>query len=193
MASEGGLTPEGPTSGLLRPGEGITANTLDHDSGTASKTVRGGGERIRTYLIVAALVVAMVAVAPAAAAGGGNSKWGKGLLSETLLFPGADQTSGIMFWSPETPEFVYDFHGYYLELGTYYTLICFEEEGEPGAYLDLGSKYPCDDEYDGVHIKGLIPWPCYDNDAIICLVPDTWTGFGGTEPPTLIAEQLIDI
>lgn len=132
----------------------------------------------------------MVAVAPAVTAGGGNSKWGKGVLSETVLFPGDGVSSGIMYWSPTTPAFVYDFHAYYLEEGTLYTLVCFEEDAEPGTYLNLGSKYACEEEVAGVHIKGSIEWPCFDSDAAICLVTDSW--FSGGDP-ILTPDHLIDI
>jgi hypothetical protein len=168
----------------------MRANTVCRDYLTASNTVRGGGEKIRKYLLVAALVAAMVAVAPAVTAGGGNSKWGKGLLSETVLFLGDGASSGRLYWSPTTPAFVYDFHALYLEEDTLYTLVCFEEDAEPGTYLNLGSKYACEEDFAGVHIKGSIEWPCYDSYAAIYLVTDSW--FSGADP-ILTPDHLIDI
>ena len=178
-------------NGLDGGGRGCGINT-DEVLRYGPESGSGGGESIRKCLLVAAAIVVMVAVASSVSANAGNSKWGKGMLSESLFFSGESPTSGFMSWSPDTPEFVYDFHGYYLEEGAQYTLVCYEGDGEPDDFIDLGSSYPCD-EYDGVHIKGVIAWPDYEDMATICLVPDTWTGFGGTEPATLTADELIDL
>lgn len=156
---------------------------------------------MRRVLLMASVAIAMImAIAPAVSAGGGNSnsKWGKGVLSETVLLfeEGADVPTGYLYWSPSTPDFVYDFHGYELDTGTLYTLICFEGDGEPASFVNLGSMYPCD-LYLGVHIKGAVAWPGWDEDATVCLVPDSWEGLGGSDPWTpdeyLMPDTLIDI
>jgi len=143
--------------------------------------VRGGGESLRKCLIALALLVSVLMMAPAVSAGP-NGGWGKGLLSETLMFyvDDSDVVSGYMYWSPETALFQYDFHGYYLDAGTTYHLIAFEGDAEdgPGDYVSLGSVMAC--EYLGVHIKGAIAWPCF-TEATVCLVPETYEGFGGTD------------
>lgn len=113
---------------------------------------------------------------------GPNGGWGKGLLSETLLFyvDDSDVASGYMYWSPETADLQYDFHGYYLDVGTTYHLIAYEgsPEDEPGDFTPLGSAVACD--YLGVHIKGTVEWPDLV-DATVCLVPGTYEGFGGDD------------
>jgi len=127
------------------------------------------------------MLVALVMLAPAVSAGP-NGGWGKGLLSETLLFcvGDSDVPSGYMYWSPETADFVYDFHGYYLDAGTVYYLIAFEGDPAeaPGEYTLLGTGVACD--LNGLHIKGVVAWPCLEA-ATVCLVPDTYSGFGGED------------
>ena len=144
--------------------------------------VRGGGEKLRRYLISIAVIAGMLAIAPLASAGP-NGGWGKGLLSETLLFyvGTAEEADGFMYWNPDGAEFKYDFHGYYLESGVVYYLICYEGEpdDEPAEFVELGWCPVCD--YGGVHIKGVMPWPGLE-DATVCLVPETYEGFGGSEP-----------
>lgn len=137
---------------------------------------------MKKYLIASAVIVALLMLAPAVSAGG-KGGWGKGSLSETLLFyvDDSDVPAGYMYWSPETADFIFDFHGYELDIGTYYYLIAYEGEpgDEPASFLLLGWKVACV-EYSGVHIKGAVPWPNLE-DATLCLVPETYVGFGGTD------------
>lgn len=134
-------------------------------------------------------------MAPAVMAGP-NGGWGKGLLSETLLFyvGEAEELSGYMYWNPETTDFIYDFHGYYLDEGTYYYLVAFEgsAESEPVDFVLLGSKAAC--EYVGVHIKGIMAWPDLTG-ATLCLVPETSSLFGGDEwaPETYQVSGLVNL
>lgn len=151
---------------------------------------------MRMYLLAAVMMASVVAIAPAVSAGG--STWGKGVLTETLEFSqGSGNAIGYLYWSPETTDFVYNFHGYYLEEDTLYTLICFEGDQEPQQFLSLGAKYPCTEINEGVHMKGIVPWPEWDEGATICLVPDTWEGLGGSEPWTpedyLMPAELIEL
>ena len=163
--------------------------------------VRGGGETLRKYLIPAGIIAAVLMCAPVVAAGGPNGGWGKGLLSETLLLyeGSAEVADGFFYWSPDTADFIYDFHGYYLDQGTVYYLICFEEAGEDGpeVFLELGSANVCTNiEMLGVHIKGVMDWPMLE-DATVCLVPESWERVGGTEPWTpgeyLISSETVDL
>lgn len=146
-----------------------------------SRVVRGGGESLKKYVIALVMLVAMFMLAPAVSAGP-NGGWGKGLLSETLEFCVGDSNvpSGFMYWSPETADFMYDFHGYYLDASTCYYLIAYggSPDDEPTEPLELGSMVVC--EYLGVHIKGAIDWPDLTG-ATVCLVPDTYSGFGGED------------
>lgn len=148
-----------------------------------SKVVRGGGERLRRYLMCAAVIAVMLAIAPMVSAGK-NGGWGKGLLSDTLLFyvGTAEEPGGYMYWSPDTSEFKYDFHGYYLESGVVYYLICYEGEPgeEPAGFTQLGWCPACID-YEGVHIKGVMDWPGLE-DVTVCLVPESYEGVGGSDP-----------
>jgi len=125
-------------------------------------------------VIAVALVAGVLAIAPLVSAGQ-NGGWGKGLLSNTLLFhvDSADEPAGYMYWSPDTPDFKYDFHGYYLDVGTVYYLICYAGEplDEPDNPVDLGWCPACSEG--GVHIKGEITWPELE-DATICLVPESY-------------------
>lgn len=136
---------------------------------------------MRMYVMALAAVVAVLMLAPAVSAGP-NGGWGKGLLSETMLFyvGDSDTPSGYMYWNPETDDFKYDFHGYDLAAGAVYYLIAFEGQPDetPDDYVVLGQATACD--YLGVHIKGIIAWPGLA-DATVCLVPDTYADFGGTD------------
>ena len=143
--------------------------------------VRGGGESLKKCLVAFALLIATFVLLPAVSAGP-NGGWGKGLLSETLLLyvDDSDVPSGYLYWSPKTADFQYDFHGYYLDVGTTYYLIAYEglPGEEPVDYTELGSGVAC--EYLGVHIKDVVAWPHIDG-ATVCLVPDTYEGFGGDD------------
>jgi len=142
-------------------------------------------------VIAVALVAGVLAVAPLVSAGQ-NGGWGKGLLSDTLLFSvdSAAEPAGYMYWSPDTPDFKYDFHGYYLDVGTVYYLICYEGEplDEPtGGFVDLGWCPACSEG--GVHIKGEIAWPGFE-DATVCLVPESY--IYGSEPWSPSEYQMSD-
>lgn len=137
---------------------------------------------MRKCLMASAVLVAAVMMAPVVSAGPGGG-WGKGLLSETLEFCVGESNvpDGFMYWSPETGDFIYDFHGYYLDVGVVYYLIAFEGDPSvaPDDYVLLGAREACD--LNGVHIKGIIsPWPGL-LAATVCLVPNSYEGFGGDE------------
>lgn len=142
---------------------------------------------MRKYLVCAGIIAAVLVCAPIASAGGPNGGWGKGLLSETLEFyeGSAAVADGYMFWASDTVDFIYDFHGYYLDEGVVYYLICFEQAGdeEPEEFTVIGSASVCDDPLMlGVHIKGVMDWSVMDG-ATVCLVPDSWEGLelGGSD------------
>lgn len=116
-------------------------------------------------------------MAPLASAGQ-NGGWGKGknMLSETLLFDvdsgGTGDESGYMNWNPEAPEFKYDFHGNGLVADEVYYLKCYKGEI---AVLELGWCTACvgeDPECDGVHIKGVMPWPGLGDVTIQLVLED---------------------
>lgn len=143
----------------------------------------------------------MLVCAPIVSAGGPNGGWGKGLLSETLLLYEGSATvaDGYLYWIPDSADFTYDFHGYYLDDGTVYYLICFEEAGDTGpeVFTVIDSRLVNPDcEWDGVHIKGVTDWPMME-DATVCLVPETWNGVGGSEPWTpdeyLMSSETVDL
>lgn len=147
--------------------------------------VRGGGEKLKKYLISAGIIAAVLVCAPIAYAGGPNGGWGKGLLSETLMFyeGSAEVADGYMYWNPDSADFIYDFHGYYLDDGTVYSLICYEQAGAEGPeeFSVIGSASVCINiEMLGVHIKGVIDSPTLDG-ATFCLVPNSWEGLGGSD------------
>ena len=156
--------------------------------------VRGGGEKLRRYLMCAAVIAVMLAIAPMVSAGP-KGGWGKGLLSETLLFT-AEEAYGYMYWNPYGSDFQYDFHGRCLEAGVVYYLICYEGDpgAEPAVFLELGWCPVC--AKGGVHIKGVMSWPGLD-DATVCLVPETYEGLGGSEPWSpddyLMADDTVDL
>lgn len=156
---------------------------------------------MRKSLITAGFAVGALMILPTAFAGGPNGGWGKGLLSSTLDFyvGSAEDPTGFMYWNPVTDDFIYDFHGYYLESGTVYYLICYEEADEEGPddFLQLGSAAVCTDPVMlGVHIKGVIEWPSMD-DVTVCLVPETWEGLDGDDPwapdEYLMSQDTIDL
>ena len=154
---------------------------------------------VRKCLIIVGTIAAALMFASSASAAGSNGVWGKGSLSETLLFDqvSSDVTEGYLYWNSDLSQFVYDFHGYYLETGVVYSLVCFEGTGdeEPSDFTELGSASVC--EYLGVHIRGAIDWSLLEDAPMICLVPDTWTGLGGSDAWTpdeyLMAEGPIDL
>ncbi|MCJ2532887.1 MAG: hypothetical protein LN411_03060 [Candidatus Thermoplasmatota archaeon] len=157
---------------------------------------------MRKYLISAGIIAAVLVCAPIASAGGPNGGWGKGLLSETLLLyeGSAEVADGYLYWIPDSADFTYDFHGYNLDDGTVYYLICFEGAGdeEPEVFTVIGSASVdmCLEDASGVHIKGVMDWPMMD-DATVCLVPGSWQELEGSDPWTpddyLISSETVDL
>jgi len=162
--------------------------------------VRGGRKKLRKYLISAGIIAAVLVCAPIASAGGPNGGWGKGLLSEALPFESyATDAEGCMYWglSSDSNDVIYDFHGYYLDEGIVYYLICFEGAGdeEPVDITVLGSASVdmCLEDASGVHIKGVMDSSTMIG-ATVCLVPDSWAVGSGpwTQDEYLISSGTVD-
>lgn len=152
---------------------------------------------MKKYLIASAALVSLLMLAPAVSAGGANGGWGKGLLSETMLFYVDDSVdpSGYMYWNPEAAEFVFDFHGYGVDAVVRYYLIAYEGTAaeEPVEFVVLDSRFSCEDG--NVHIKDSVAWP-YLAGAVVCLVPQTYVGFGGSDgwmPETYMVAAPVDL
>jgi hypothetical protein len=159
--------------------------------------------------MILAFSIAVMMFAPLVSAGGGNGggngggsgngNWGNRVLPETLAFETMasdpyEDSYGYMNWSSALAEFKFDFHGYNVVDGVYYTLT-YTTGGSPEAgdlVLGWGTASICDLGMTRVHIKGTIAWPGVPG-ATLHLVGYPQVGDEYVFTPVLEASDPIDL